>query len=698
MKKLNHKIPILLILALGIILRMIYVLEIRRSPFFYSPFGDPDFFDRWALNIAQGDIIGKEIFFKAPLYPYVLSFFYRLLGHNLIIPRLLNIFFDGFSILLLFLLGKKMFNRKVGLIAAIAASVSGILIYFTGEILGTSLGVLLSLSFLYLLLVIDGRMWRWFCTGFVLSLAIIVRPNFLLCIPFILLYVFSRRKKLIFKIKSSTIFLAGALSLLLITGVRNYIVARDFVLINYSGGVNFYIGNNAESDGVSAVLPGYGNDWDEYSIAEIEMKRELKPGEVSRFWLMKGFGFIKEHPGHFVHLFFKKCYLLWNGKEISNNQNIYRYGKNSLAMKFLLFCYGSKSLYFAFPSSLVLSLGLSGIFLTLREKKTLFLPYLLIASYGLSVVLFFVSSRYRMGFFVFIIPFSAYSIYWFTTHIREKKSIFIWVLSFIPFLFLSNFDPYKTSMENAALESYNLGNAYLRVGELDKAKNYYKRGLKENFYFPRLHLNLGAVYFKQDNFEDAEKEYQLEIKVNPDEARAYHNLSLLYEREGKVKDAIFYERKAVEKRPRFVEAHLNLGKMYVKESKYDSALGFLEKADRLKKNDSKILSLLGFINLELKNYDRTIFFYEKTIELVNDVPIFHYNLAVAYIARGNLEEARKYLINAISLKRDFAAAHYNLGMIHLKEGNTGEAKKEFEEALRIQPNLIEAKKMIEKME
>lgn len=698
MKGFNLKSSIFLILTLGVIIRFIYILEIRKAPFFYTPFGDPDFFDKWALHIAHGDFIGKEVFFKAPLYPYVLAFFYKLMGHNLLIPRFLNILFDACSIFLLFLIGEKLCNRTVGLIAAFIASFSGILIYFSGEILGTSLAILLSLILLYLLLSVNNKMWRWLIAGFISSLLVIVRPNFLLCIPVIIIYIFFRRITMRLKIKSSLILLFGTVTMISITGIRNYVVGRDLVLINYSGGVNFYIGNNVSSDGVSAVLPGYGNDWDEYSIAEIEMKRELKPSEVSRFWLIKGLDFIRNHPVQFASLFIKKCYLLCNGKEISNNQNIYRYVKNSHLMRFLLFSYGTRKFYFAFPTSIIFSLGLSGILLTLRRRRKFLLPFLLIVSFGISVVLFFVSSRYRMPLFAFIIPFSSYSVYWFLEHLKEKRNIFIWIFSFIPFFILCNFDPYKISMEDNTIEYYNLGNAYLKKGELDKAKEYYERGIETNFHFPRLHLNLGVVYFKENNLKEAEKEYLTEIKLNPKEARAYHNLAVLYEKEGKVKDAIVYEKRTIEKMPRFVDPYVSIGRLYVKEEKYDSAVGFLEKANRLKKNNSKIVSLLGLVNLKLRRYDKSIIFYRNAIELVSDDAVLHYNLAVAYIAKGRFGEARKHLLRALSLKEDFAAAHYNLGLIYVKEENMEKAKEHFKEALRIQPDLLEAKKMIEKIE
>lgn len=693
------KINLLLFIfiGIGIALRIFYILEIMKSGFFYFPFGDPEYFDQWALSISSGNIVGEEVFFKAPLYPYVLAIFYKIFGHNLIIPRILNILFDSFSIYFVYLIGKRIFNRKTGVIASIIAAFAGILIYFSGEVLGTSLAIFLSLVVLYLLLTAKTRVWRWFSAGLLSSLVIFVRTNFIVCLPAIILYIFLRKDFVRKKIKLSLFFVSGCL-LIFVATIRNYAISEDFVLVNYSGGVNFYIGNNIKSDGVSAVLPGYGNDWDEYSIAEMESGKALKPGEVSRFWLIKGLRFIRAHPSRFLFLIVKKTYLLCNGKEISNNQSIYNYIKNSHLLSILLFLIGSRFIYFSFPSSIVFALAFSGVFISLKKKRDILLPLLMIAFYGFSVVLFFVSSRYRMIFFIYLIPFAGYSIFWFINSIKERGNIILWCFPFIAFLLLCNVDPFKTSMKNRALEYYNLGNVYLKKGDLEKAGIYYKKGIKINGTFPRLHLNLGAVYFKKDSLEKAEKEYLEEIKVNPNDARAYYNLSLLYGGKSNIEDAINFGKRALERKTRFFDGYLNLGKLYLRESIYDSALIYLLKAHSLDSEQGEVLKLLGVVNLKLGKFKDAAMFYEKVKERIEDDPFVFYNLAVAYISLNKLNRARKNLTSAIALKGNFVEAHYNMGLIYLTNGDSIQARLKFEEVLEIDPNFAPAKKTIEKID
>ena len=62
------------IFCLAFLLRLIYLLEIESSlPFFYALRLDEFYHDTWARQIASGDWLGTEPFFRAPLYAYLLA-------------------------------------------------------------------------------------------------------------------------------------------------------------------------------------------------------------------------------------------------------------------------------------------------------------------------------------------------------------------------------------------------------------------------------------------------------------------------------------------------------------------------------------------------------------------------------------------------------------------------------------------------
>src|SRR2546427_12552899 len=90
MSRLRGPLPYLLVLGTALLLRGVYLWQLRGSPMVGIVMGDAEAYDRWAQEIASGDWIGKEIFYQAPLYPYFLGLIYTVAGHSLVCVRLLQ--------------------------------------------------------------------------------------------------------------------------------------------------------------------------------------------------------------------------------------------------------------------------------------------------------------------------------------------------------------------------------------------------------------------------------------------------------------------------------------------------------------------------------------------------------------------------------------------------------------------------------
>ena len=80
--------------------------------------------------------------------------------------------------------------------------------------------------------------------GFALGLASLTAAILAALIPGVAIWLFYwLRKKAALAVVA---FLLGAILAIAPVTLRNYIIGGDFVPISYNGGVNFYIGNNAE--------------------------------------------------------------------------------------------------------------------------------------------------------------------------------------------------------------------------------------------------------------------------------------------------------------------------------------------------------------------------------------------------------------------------------------------------------------------
>jgi len=73
------------------------------------------------------------------------------------------------------------------------------------------------------------------------------------------------------------------------------------VLVASSGGINFYIGNNSEADGLTASVPGESGatgrcEEGPTMVGEGDRKR-ITASEQSDFWYRKGWGWIRDGLG-----------------------------------------------------------------------------------------------------------------------------------------------------------------------------------------------------------------------------------------------------------------------------------------------------------------------------------------------------------------------------------------------------------------
>jgi hypothetical protein len=113
-------------------LRAIHLLQLRHAPFFRLLMGDALSYDRWAQRIAAGDWLGQDVFYQAPLYPYVLAVLYRIFGHDLTIVRVCQIVLGSAACGLMTLAGARLFGRRAGLIAGLLLALCGPAIFFDG--------------------------------------------------------------------------------------------------------------------------------------------------------------------------------------------------------------------------------------------------------------------------------------------------------------------------------------------------------------------------------------------------------------------------------------------------------------------------------------------------------------------------------------------------------------------------------------
>lgn len=340
-----------------------------------QPRGDMD----TAAYVSLALELAPQPYFVSPLYLY----FLRALDVSLLTVRIAQIILGSLAVILIFDTARRWFGDVAATVAAALAIATGVISFYEVTILPAALDpflVALTLSLLtYALQANDSIMFA--ATGLSLGLFVLNRPNAILWVPVLVICVaagFSLRNRL-GGLKPAATLLIGFFIAIAPVAIRNYIVGHQFVPIASHGGLNFFIGNNAEADGtyhhVEGIRPTIAGQ------AEDAPRVEAQQGSFYR----RAWQWIRSNPAAAVFLFLRKIAYTFNETDLALNYS-YSYFQKDV---------DSPLRYLVVGPWLLFPLGMAGAARNLRHKQFAVWATF-IAAYTLSVAIFFVSSRYRL--------------------------------------------------------------------------------------------------------------------------------------------------------------------------------------------------------------------------------------------------------------------------------------------------------------
>jgi len=512
--------------------RLAYIEQMRGNASFGNLLLDAQFYDSWAQKIAEGDWLGTEVFFMGPLYPYFLAVLYGTLGRDLYLVRVIQTIIGSLSCVLIYLIGKKIFNPVVGVLAGLAAALYGMFVFYDATILMETLVVFLDLLAVVLLLYAVERKNKriWFLAGFVLGLSALGRGTILLFVPLVFFwFILNEKKERKTILRNFAVFCTGVLLVLAVCTLRNFVVTGDFVVISSNWGVNFYQGTNEFATGkISSPLPNV--DSPQVMVAELGKHAEnvtgknLTESEVARFWFLKGVEYVRKNPLDYAKLELRKFLLFWNWYEIPSNTNYYFFSRFSgLLQSGFLLMFG-----------IIAPLGLLGILLSAEQLRKTSILIFMIVSAVLSVLIFFVDSRYRLPAVAFLMIFAAYALHWFFDSLKSKKykKILISLVVLILFFGFVNYDVEKLGMSprlDLKTAHENMADIFMNNGLYGEAINEYNLALNLAPESVTAHCSLGDVYFRLGATQRGIYEYNIAKSLNPGYVRNFCRYGKNYE-------------------------------------------------------------------------------------------------------------------------------------------------------------------------
>jgi len=172
--------PILIVCGGALALRLLFVLLYPQQPIDNDALG----YDQEAVQLAFGVPQGQEPvgISKGPVYPLWLAGLYRLTGHDPRAARVMQAFLGAGTVVLLWALAARVFDRRVALMAAAFAAVHPALVSYTGQLMTETLSTLLLVALTYgLVRAVErpgARRW-WIFSGALAGGSILARQDLL---------------------------------------------------------------------------------------------------------------------------------------------------------------------------------------------------------------------------------------------------------------------------------------------------------------------------------------------------------------------------------------------------------------------------------------------------------------------------------------------------------------------------------------
>jgi len=627
----------LLVFAIALASRLVYVAEIRTLPWFDVPIVDGVNYLRTARTIAGGDLLGGSgAFWQPPLYPYFLAVLLRLFGERMAWIYVVQAVLGALSCVLVFTLGRRLFGERAGIASGLIMAFYAPLIHFDVQPLIPVLHIVLALLGILLLLRAgeavpagggSGGMerpaaLRYSLGGLAWGLAAIATPNILLAVPAAAAWIAWRaapagpRNGRARALPVLGFLLGMALPVGMVAS-RNLVVAGEPVLISSNFGINFYIGNTANYEQAIRIRPG--GEFQRLA-QEPENAGVVGAAAQSRWFTARAMQFLIGYPGSAVRLYLRKALDLAAGREIPRNENMYEYRRHSWLLSALLW-----RRLLSFPFGLLAPLALAGVVATAGEARSeagatpseerragRALLLLFAGSYAASLLLFFPTDRYRLPIVPVLAVFAGVLL---ATPARSLRRAPVWAL--LAGLVLFNLDALTPSESWPEEEALNRAYA-LRV-----------KGRRE----------------------EARQEYQRAIDLNPGRIDGYNTLAVMAAEEGDWEHAVWRYRELLAVAPDFVEVRCSLAQALL-------ALGRKEEARHEWETAAYLVPAAG-------------------------APLA--DLALSYLEEGQPEPAIDYARRAVRARPDLPETHFALGMAARALRHREEALRALEEAARLFP-------------
>ena len=501
----KNAIPTAAVFVIALALRVTVLVQLSGVPLFRTPQLDSLEYLEWAQKIASGDFSYPATPIHGPGYPIVLGALLAI-TRSLAAARIVQAILGSFTAVLILLIARKVYGRRAGLIAGLLAAAYGPLILIEVSILGEGLLLLLLTLTVWISTAEPPTRARSIVAGLAFGFAAVVRPTALVLAP-----IFIRRTRLF-------LFALFAAYAVLPVMYQHWASTGDLVVVQTSGGFNFYLGNSTTHDGTPWARPGGEWDWARGAAWRAGVRGAA---DEDRFYVQEAFRDVRAHPLRFARLLGTKALWLIQTDEIRDSHAFAFFTSHSTLLRWL-------------PGfGIVFALAAAGIATTLRERPRswMILGWLILMSGA--VLLLVIGMRYRMPIMppLFMLAGAGTDAILRAAETRQRR-LFLVLFSTAALAFacthIRRHEPSHDLTEERAMNAL----ALLKERDLTAARAQAAQTASANPRSSLAWLTLGDVEASRGAWPEAEQAWRRAIAADRRTARAWSHLAFAFMRRG----------------------------------------------------------------------------------------------------------------------------------------------------------------------
>lgn len=636
---------LLFLVAFGI--RMLFLSSYRTNPEYLQPVHDEAQLLEMAREMVQGKSIPSQAYEYPPLYPAFLAVLYQVTAGNLHLIRTVQIILGSLTVVLLFFLARRFFNWPYACISGLFGACTFYLVFYSCELLGPVLLVLLLITFLIFFLEAYHRndLKYYLLAGISAGLAVLTTPMVFPAVIGLACTAAIQQKSF----GKPLMFALMCVLVILPVTVLNYLSAHDFVMVSTGMGTDFYLGNNPQADGLRNVVTGHERDWwagyanaREYACKSLD--QNLAPSEISAFYFGRSWSWIRSNPGKACALFFIKFYYFFHGFDLPAYKNA----------SFMQYFFGPRLFPFL-PYWLISAFALLGFWFSFKEtdvREEWRLLNVFTLAYIVTVACFTVSIQDRMPVLPIMLILATLVVRVLITSTSRVRLAYGTVL--LVLLGLTNVPIFK-QYSDFGPDLVRVSNQYRDQSDLDRAEAFIVTARDYDLPQYRLEYELGLIALARNEQTTAKDHFERALQYQSDYIPAKFHLASIYYKEKKLEQAFdlvapIKVKKIINDAPLFnlvIDLYFLLGK-------HDAFVQFLDratlegrhqrqlaqKADEMLKGEFFAQANVIYNYLYTKNF--------KNPQLMNNLGITEYHLgrkdrALFLFTMSDSDEARQNL-------------------------------------------------------